>query len=513
MPAKTAATRHNLSRNKTKNIIMATKQQTAELVLEALNDMASKKNIGKEASVVREGNKIIIPDGMSYDNAITWIQRKKESEEKVVAIYDTIQCYPLDGSVAVMNAIKDIYGFTSLTNTPGFFGSNPPLLVQVPLADGTFETALIGRIAIPKWEGGYIDLGVGREANITINGQIKKKFESEVKEVIAAARERLQSSSIYKGKAVRVDLAFMHGERDFHPINDSPAFFDVANVDESMLILNEVTDLELRANVFLLIERTAECVANNVPLKHGCLLMGRYGTGKTLTAKVLGNKCVRHGWTFIYLKNAAHLAEALRLAKLYSPAVVFAEDIDQVLNDGRTEKANNILNTIDGVDTKDTPIITILTTNNPDNIEPAFLRAGRMDTIIEFEAPDAKTAVRFVEKLAVDDDCQSLLAPGTDLTEVGREMDGFVPAFINEAIQQAKKFAMHREGKDIVGKVTTHDLVVAAKAKQKHIARVNKPTDKTKEQKLHDAVQLMGNTMNDHVMTGIGVVKRAVENL
>lgn len=462
-------------------------------------------NLDIEPGVVASGKQIIIPEGMSYDKAIQWIQRKKESEEKAVNIHDQIPCFPLDGAVAVMRALKDIYGFVSLTDTPGFFGSTPPLLVQVPLADKTFETAVIGRIAIPKWDNGYIDIGVGREAAVIVSGTVKKKHENEVKEIIALARERLRTSSIYKGQAIRMDLTFMHDEdHQFHPINDAPSFFDIENVDE--LILNDVTDFKLQTSVYLRIENTAYCTANNIPLKHGCLLMGAFGTGKTLCARNMARKCVDNGWNFIYLTSPAHLAAALRLAKLWGRTLIFSEDVDQVVTGGRTEAVNEIMNTIDGVDTKGCPIITVLTTNNPGDIEQGFLRAGRIDTTILFDLPDAPTAIRFVQKLAVDDDGHSLLEPGTDLVSVGESMAGFVPAFINEGIQKAKCFAIRREialledGEELVirGKVTGSDLILAAKDLKQHIEMVTRKADKTKEEKGYEALQLVGDVMNDN---------------
>jgi hypothetical protein len=475
-------------------------KNTSDLVLEAIDELESSRpvnqKIGKNATVERGGDRIIIPDNMSYNNAITWLQRQRDSEEQVVSVHDSIPCYPLDGAVAVLKALKEIYGFVSITDTPGFFGGSPPNLVQVPLADGTFETAVIGRIAIPTWDGGFLDIGIGRgEAALNLSGQIKKKNEREVKRVIAKVRETLQTSSIYRGQAIRVDLTFLHDDdHDFHPVKDAPSFFDIENVDE--LILNEVTDFELQTSVYLRIEKTDYCIANNIPLKHGALLMGSFGTGKTLCARTLAKKCVEHGWTFVYLTNPAHLAHMLRLAKLWGRTVVFSEDVDQAVTGGRTEAVNNIMNVIDGIDMKGFPIITVLTTNNPDDIEPGFLRAGRIDTTILFEVPDAPTAVRFVEKLARDDDGHSLIEPGTDLVPVGEAMAGFVPAFLNEAIQKAKCYAICREGADIIGRVSGTDLILAAKALKKHVNMVNRPKELTKEQKAHGALQLVGDVLH-----------------
>lgn len=445
----------------------------------------------KDVRVVQEGKRIIIPEGMTYNEARNWLSRQEEAEEKKVAIHDEIPCFPLDGIVALMKALKQIYGFASLQDTPGFFGPTPPTLIQVPLGDGSFETAPLGRIAIPKWEGGFIETAVPMEAKLIIQGQIKRKFEKEVKQVITLAREILKNASIYKGKAIRVDLEYMdeNADRPFHPTNDAPQFMDVESVDESSLILNEVTEFELRANIYTLIEQTSACLKSNIPLKHGALFMGPFGVGKTLTARVLAKKCSRNGWTFIYLKHVQHLADALRVAQLYTPALVFAEDIDQAMTGERDEEINEILNTLDGVDTKDKPIITILTTNNPDMIEPAFLRAGRIDTVISMDAPDEKTSIRFIQVFAKDDDNHSLLVPDCDLVPVGKELAGAVPAFIGEAVQKAKRFAISREGANITGKVTANDLILAAKALKKHMEMVNRRKVATDEELLMKAVQ------------------------
>jgi SpoVK/Ycf46/Vps4 family AAA+-type ATPase len=76
--------------------------------------------------------------------------------------------------------------------------------------------------------------------------------------------------------------------------------------------------------------------AHKVPLKRGVLLEGPYGTGKTLTAFVTAKKCVENGWTFIMLDRVAALKEALTFARMYAPAVVFAEDIDRSVEGERT---------------------------------------------------------------------------------------------------------------------------------------------------------------------------------
>jgi ATP-dependent 26S proteasome regulatory subunit len=122
------------------------------------------------------------------------------------------------------------------------------------------------------------------------------------------------------------------------------------------------------------------------------------------------------------------------------------------------------------------------------------MRAGRIDTVVSFDAPDAKTSVRFIHMYARDIDGESLLAPGQDLTEAGVAMSGFVPAFIAESVQKAKRFAIHREGPEIKGRLVAEDLVLAGQALRKHMDMVNRKPDPTKEELVAKAVA----TINAH---------------
>jgi len=435
--------------------------------------------------IMRTGDKIIIPDAMPYAVAREWLLRQEQAEEKQVQIMDFIPCFPLDGVVALARVLADKFGFTALSDRDGMWGPEPPLLVQIPTPNG-IETAILGKLQPPKWEGGYLSAEIGSEAQLKVTGQIKRKFESEVKEIISRLRTMLKENSIYRKQAMMVDLSWIREERRFHPINDAPKFMDLSG--SANLILNDTTKFELATSVFMLLERSNECVNNRINLKHGVLLSGKYGTGKTLTAKVIAQKATNNDWTFIYLKSAADLAAGLRMAQLYAPAVIFVEDVDQVASGERDEQLNELLNTLDGVDTKTQPILTVLTTNHPERIQPAFIRAGRIDTVIQFEEPDAKTCLEFVRLYARDDEGRDLLKPDSDLTKAGELLAGMVPAFICEAVGKAKRFAIHRCGNDIVGQMEANDVELAAKSIHKHLQMANRTTEVTATQKVGQAL-------------------------
>lgn len=419
----------------------------------------------------RGGKEIILPEDMSYGQARDWLTKQEQAEEKIVEVVDIVPCAPLDGVVALSRAVKEMFGFTELTDRTieTMFGSKkaPPQLIQVPTPNG-IETAVIGELNPPMWEGGFVTAEIGMAPEVRISGKIKRKFEPQLKELIKLVRVMLKEKSIYRGQAIYVDLGYIREQRPFHPIQDAPQFMALG--DRMDLILNKQTDFELSTSLFMLLERSEECASNRISLKHGVLLSGSYGTGKTLTARVVAQKAVSNKWTFIYLKNAYDLAEGLRVAQLYTPAVVFAEDVDQVVKGDRDEELNHLLNTLDGVDTKDKPIITVLTTNHPELIQPAFIRAGRIDTVIRFTPPDHETCLKFVQMYAKDDEGRSLLRPDEDLTEAGKVLAGMVPAFICEAVAKAKRYAIYRDGNDIVGKITGDDLCLAGTSIKDHIA-------------------------------------------
>lgn len=440
----------------------------------------------------RRGEKIIVPEGMSLDVAIEALRRQQQAEETLVSIHHNIPCYPLDGINALWLAFNEKFGHVDLRGQMSFFGERPPNIIKIETGPGKFEQVPFCRIAPPVWEGGYLQPVVQSPTRLAISGQVKRKFETLIRELLELTEKIVKQQSIYKGRAISMDLAYLNEEDTFDPDSNAPKFMDLSNATIDNLILNTDTQFALTTNLFVLLRQSEACIKNNIPLKHGALLSGSYGTGKTMTARVMGKLAIENGWTYIYLKSSEYIAKALEMAVLYAPAVLFCEDVDQVVSGKRDDDLNVILNTLDGVDTKNHPIITVLTTNNADNIHPAFMRAGRIDTIINYEAPDEETAIRFVQLYAKDINGKSLLAPDVDLNACGKAMAGMIPAFIAEAMQKAKKAAIDRHGENIAGMVVTDDIVTAARVLKDHIKRADLKKEDDTLTELTKALKLVG---------------------
>jgi len=435
---------------------------------------------------------IVLPAGMDYRDAMKWLERKNEEQSRKVSINETLDAYPLDGALALHKAMARKYGWTHLIPTPSFFGENPPAMIGVRVGAGQNDVVQVawGRMEIPGVSG-YIETGFtfeGLQPKFVINGVVRRKHEGEVAELAQEARKILRAESIYRGKALRVKFVSKDEANSLEDFN--PKFIDISGVREDELIFPEETRELISTNLFTPIEKTELCRKHKIPLKRGVLLAGPYGVGKTLTANVAAKKCVENKWTFIYLETVTDLQQAIHFARLYSPAVIFAEDIDQLVRQDRKrdDVINGVLNTIDGVDTKSSEIVVALTTNHVDQVSKAMLRPGRLDAVIHVPPPDMDAAMRLVRLYARD-----LLDPSEDLTIVGQELSGRIPAVIREVVERSKLGALSRSNGTEALRVTSRDLVLSARGMLAHLELLApKEEDKRSDVEKAAAVQANG---------------------
>ncbi len=429
----------------------------------------------------REGREIILAEGMTYQHGRDWLTKIEQAEEAVIDIHQRFECFPLDGLCAFSDAVVAMFGWVEMPKTQ----------IQVPDSPTTTRATCYGQIKPPSLDGGIIQVSRLDLDNMSLMARVKRKFETQVRDIFEAVRKQLLEHSIYRGKAIRVKFP-EDGDWSANVENTAPVFMDLNGISADDLILNGPVQFALESNVFTLVENTELCRKARIPLRHGMLLAGPYGTGKTLTAKVIAAKCVANGWTFVYLEQVKDIAHGLRIAEMFSPAVLFAEDIDSVTaNTNRDAHMNDILNVLDGIDTKSKPVISVLTTNRLETIHRAFLRAGRIDTVVEYELPDALTAQRFVKLYCRDAKGHSLLAADADMAAIGEAFAGLLPAFIAEAIQKAKRYSLRQPC------VSQETLLRAAAAIHRHAKLVEEPPTLTIEKQLVSAAALLGDALHE----------------
>ena len=445
-----------------------------------------------DTPIVHEGRSIILPADpgkMSIDKAIDALVRKKKDEDTIVNVFEIIDAHPLDGIVAFVKAMRNLYGWSSPVPTPGFFGPKPPTMLSVktgPSDDDVMQCPW-GAFKLPGVDNPInVDAAPDRgKLNFAIHGQVRKREKDILLKLANEARRIVRAESIYKGKPIRLGLD-EGGGLDMH---NPPEFLDVSDISESDVLFSDDIKHQIDVNVLVPMKQTAKCRKLKIPLKRGILLEGPYGTGKSLTARMAAKVAQDNGWTFVLLDKVQGLRTALEFANRYSPAVVFAEDIDRIAT-LRDENANDLINTIDGVVSKRAEIMTILTTNFAENLNPVILRPGRLDAVISLRAPDAKTVERLVRHYA-----GSLLTPTEDLTNSGLELAGQIPASIRECVERAKLGMIGRREQTLIDA----DIVVAAQTMKNHLALLNrKQNDETDAQKLANSLKkVIGNGTHD----------------
>lgn len=438
-----------------------------------------------DVDIQHEGRAITLPndpDKMPINKAIEALVRKQQDEEQIFRVYEIIDAYPFDAAVACTQAMINLYGWaspqTEIQQSMMGIRRNPPIMLSVKtgVKDDDVVQCPLGSFKLP----GVDELiqtviGDGPKGKIfVITGEIKKRSKHIVLELATEARRIVKENSIYRGKAIRLSVDYA-GNLD---LSEPPTFLDVSSKD--VLVFDDDIQAQIDTSILVPIRHTDAVRKAKIPLKRGILLSGPYGTGKSLLAKDAARECELHGWTFVLLDNVRGLRAALEFANRYAPAVVFAEDIDRVMEE-RDESANDLINTIDGVVSKRAEIMTILTTNFVEKIDPVILRPGRLDAVISLRAPTDAAVERLLRVYA-----GKLLPDESNVAGAAHELSGQIPASIRECVERAKLGMIGRGAT----KLSDLDLVIAAKTMKNHLALLNRDVKKpTAAERLAESLQ------------------------
>ena len=198
----------------------------------------------------------------------------------------------------------------------------------------------------------------------------------------------------------------------------------------------------------------------------GVLLYGPPGTGKTLLAKAVANEAESN---FISIKGPELLnkyvgesekgvREVFEKARANAPTVIFFDEIDAIAGErgqrmgdsGVGERVvSQLLTELDGLEELE-DVVVIATTNRPDLIDGALLRAGRLDRHIHVPVPDedARRAILGVHTEAKP------LAESVDLDGLAMDMEGYVGADIEAVCREAAMNA----SRDLITSVESDQL-------------------------------------------------------
>lgn len=259
-------------------------------------------------------------------------------------------------------------------------------------------------------------------------------------ECLDTLRRLMRQHSIYRGRVISIES---QGNNDYddHPGWGQVRFHRLPSVTGDAIILPESTMNMIQRNTVGFFRHAARLKQEGHSVKRGLLFHGPPGTGKTRTACWLTHSLQDVTVFLVTGEQLWNIKESCSLAKSLSPAMLILEDVDLIATrrdqSFQTTALHQLMNEMDGLDS-DAEVLFLLTTNQPDQIEPALAnRPGRIDQAIHFPLPDFDCRRRLIELYRG----RSTLAI-EDWESVLRKTEGASPAFIKELVRKAALLAV-----------------------------------------------------------------------
>jgi len=264
-------------------------------------------------------------------------------------------------------------------------------------------------------------------------------------------------------------------------VAESPTtdFSDVGGLDEAKQTLRESVEWPLTYD--RLFEET------NTDPPSGVLLYGPPGTGKTLLARALAGETdvnfVRVDGPEIIDRYVGESEKAIRevfeRARQSAPSIVFFDELDAIAaarGDGHevTERVvSQLLTELDGM--RENPNLVVLAaTNRKDQIDPALLRPGRLDTHVFVGEPDLDAR----EKILAVHTQGKPLADDVDVNELSAELEGYTGADLEALVRDASMRAI-REVAAESDRETANERADEVRIERRHFEVARDSTNRT----------------------------------
>ncbi|XP_063828585.1 nuclear valosin-containing protein-like [Ostrinia nubilalis] len=187
----------------------------------------------------------------------------------------------------------------------------------------------------------------------------------------------------------------------------------------------------------------------------GALLHGPPGTGKTLLAHAIAGKLqlplVAVTGTELVGGMSGESEERIRelfeRAVSVAPSVLFIDEIDAVCGnrvhaqkDMEKRMVAQLLASLDSLSENNESVLILAATNNPDALDPALRRAGRLEQEIALGIPSLKARKEILSIL-----CKNLvLSDDIDMNILAQITPGFVGADLQALVNKASTYAVKR---------------------------------------------------------------------
>jgi cell division protease FtsH len=239
-------------------------------------------------------------------------------------------------------------------------------------------------------------------------------------------------------------------------------FKDVAGAEEEKEELAELVD-------FLKNPKKYYLMGARIP--KGVLLSGPPGTGKTLLAKALAGEAkvpffAVSGSEFVEMfvgLGAARIRSLFKSAQEHAPCIIFIDEIETLArkrgmnsyggNSEQEQTLNQLLIELDGYN-QNQGVIVVAATNQPDFLDPALLRPGRLERRFIVNLPSVKDREAILKLHSLN----KKISPDVSLEEVARVTSGFSGAQLEGILNEAALLTA-RNNVDFIDKKTISEAI------------------------------------------------------
>lgn len=215
----------------------------------------------------------------------------------------------------------------------------------------------------------------------------------------------------------------------------------------------------------------------------GYLLAGLPGTGKSYFAKAVAGECQV---PFIpvnaadmmcgnVVDNINHLFD---VAERYAPCIVFFDEFDAVALNRQTSSTvgrlavNTLLTRLDGFNQSQNPVFVLAATNFARSLDPAIMRHGRFDKVVNIPLPDIQARTRFIKNCAEQ---YQFDIPAKTLQQFARKISGATFGFIANLFRDMQ-LTILTEQKPFHAAMLDEQLLTATIGNKKAISTISAKT-------------------------------------
>jgi len=263
--------------------------------------------------------------------------------------------------------------------------------------------------------------------------------------------EKIPSEILEKLEVNKED--FLKGLKDVQPSALREVTVQIPKTNWSDIGGLEQAKKELKQAIEWPLKNPESFVEMGITPPKGILLYGPSGCGKTLIAKAVATESEAN---FISVKGPELLSmwvgesergvrKIFRKARQVSPVIVFFDEIDSMastrgnrLDSGVGNRVlDQLLTELDGLEgLKD--VVFMAATNRPELVDKALLRPGRVDKMIEIEAPNEKAREQILKVHSTG----VPLSKNVKLKDLAKKTAGFSGAALEGLVREAALLAL-----------------------------------------------------------------------